>query len=243
MFMRSNGKITPKIRDYFAEPLSHWTSHSHGNPALRASNVTGDELRPLSSDGESGFTGCSIPRFRRQATRSRDHDDRETNTVSPGQNSAIENTSHYLRRFFCRGVAEPTGNSSRGAWPPRVTAPRLFRIDKSARKPRRRTLTLHARLSYFGHDVSRFGTIQLGINLCYGWRTVPKNNASSFDPEFFAKKSRSVVSKLIRRPSVILTPLLRLFGGKAVRNWKCSIAPAIDCMFVAHNGVKITGLS
>lgn len=124
-FMRSNGKITPKIRDYFAEPPSHWTSHSHGNPALRASNVTGDELRPLSSDGESGFTGCSIPLFRRQATRSRDHDDRETNTVSLCQNSAIENTSHYLRRLFCRGVAEPTVNSSRGFKLQRVTCSAL----------------------------------------------------------------------------------------------------------------------
>jgi hypothetical protein len=93
--MGSNGRITPKAWDYSAEPPSHWTSHSHGNPALRASNMAGDELRLLSLLVDR-FTGCPIPRFRRQATRLRDSDDRETNTVSRHQNSAILLSSHEL---------------------------------------------------------------------------------------------------------------------------------------------------
>ncbi len=49
--MGSNGRITPMNRVYSAEPPSHWTSQSPGNPALRASNMAGDELRLLSLFG------------------------------------------------------------------------------------------------------------------------------------------------------------------------------------------------
>lgn len=49
--MGSNCRITPKSRDYAAEPPSHWTSTSPCNPALRASNVAGDEIRLLSLFG------------------------------------------------------------------------------------------------------------------------------------------------------------------------------------------------
>lgn len=45
------------------------------------------------------FTGCPIPRFRRQATRSHDSDDRETNGVSRFESSAIQGVSHA---FQCR---------------------------------------------------------------------------------------------------------------------------------------------
>ena len=43
--------LLPETGDYSAEPPSHWTSPSRGNPALRGSDLTGDELRPLSLVG------------------------------------------------------------------------------------------------------------------------------------------------------------------------------------------------
>ena len=55
--MGSNCRTTPKSRDYAAEPPSHWTSHSHGNPALRASNVAGDEAAPLAPLVRRGLPG------------------------------------------------------------------------------------------------------------------------------------------------------------------------------------------
>lgn len=94
--MGSNDRIIPMNRVYSVEPPSHWTSHSHGNPALRASNVAADEVRPLSRFGGPVYRVFDPTIQTPGSTRLRDSDDRETNMVSPGHDSAIYPASRAL---------------------------------------------------------------------------------------------------------------------------------------------------
>jgi len=127
--MGSNDRITPKNRVYSVEPPSHWTSHSHGNPALRASNVAGDEVRPLSLFGGQVYR-VSDPTIQTPgSTRLRDSDDRETPFHS-ARLAHPEALVTLFSRLFRRGVAEPSGASSRGAKPPRVACPATTRRNR-----------------------------------------------------------------------------------------------------------------
>ncbi len=100
--MGSNDRITPKNRDYSVEPPSHWTSHSHGNPALRASNVAADEVRPLSRFGGPVYRVLDPTIQTPGSARLRDSDDRETSFVSQDENSASGRVSHPRGCYGCR---------------------------------------------------------------------------------------------------------------------------------------------
>jgi hypothetical protein len=80
--------------------------------------MAGDELRLLSLFGGQVYR-LSDPRFRRQATRLHDSDDRETNFVSRTETSALLSSSHAFCPVLlpCEGQAIACDSGSAAASP------------------------------------------------------------------------------------------------------------------------------
>ena len=182
--MGSNGKITPKEIGITLPSLPRT-----GRATLMAiQRYEPRTWRVMNSASLAclvdRFTGCPTPRFRRQATRSRDHDDRETNIVSLCQNSATANASHYFRQLF----------SSRGSGTHRYQFPRRTTAARDCPA----TYQPRSRLAHLLHDLSSFSRVEFRVNLGRPGGSVTQHNARCLNAELLSQECRRVMPKPIR---------------------------------------------